>query len=564
MSYVVLARKWRPQRFEDIVGQGHVTRVLRNAIAAGRIAHAYLFTGVRGVGKTTAARILAKALNCEKRSTPDPCGECTSCTEIRGGNSIDVYEIDGASNRGIDEVRQIIENSRYQPAKSRFKIYIIDEVHQITRDAFNALLKTLEEPPPFVKFILATTEPHRLPETILSRCQRFDFRRILTREIVQRLGEIAQKESLRITDGALLLVAREAEGSMRDAQSLLEQILSYAAPGAGTEESRPAIDERLVEDVLGVTERRVLYDLSGAVIQGDANKCVELIAQVVNQGRDVTRLSRELVEHFRNLLVARLAKEQRRQGDEGEAAPGLFAQLLDLPDQEIKDLRQQAADLSADALLDYFRFMAEGDEEVARSSYPRFALEAALIRLATLPGTLPVDQLLERLEALEKKLSGQGSQKPLPPPEQRRVYPESASEVAPSKSSAEDDEEGIWQKFVVFVMKEKKVLASHLERSRPLEIAPGQLKIGVEEKFHLSSLQDPENLSLLKGFAQRFFSREVAVAVVPISSRNERDQGEAGSPANTVRSGKTEGNDVVVEEALRIFGGSVKQVKRAD
>src|SRR5713226_876403 len=262
MSYLVLARKWRPQRFEDIVGQEHITRVLRNAIRAGRIAHAYLFTGVRGVGKTTGARILAKALNCEKGPTPTPCNECPNCLEITAGSSMDVYEIDGASNRGIDEVRQIIENVRYQPAQSRFKIYIIDEVHQVTKDAFNALLKTLEEPPPFVKFILATTEPHRLPETILSRCQRFDFRRIATREVVERLGDIAEKESLRITGGALVLLAREAEGSMRDAQSLLEQILSYAAPGADPTE----IGERLVEDILGVTERRVLYEISHAVI----------------------------------------------------------------------------------------------------------------------------------------------------------------------------------------------------------------------------------------------------------------------------------------------------------
>src|SRR3989442_14445126 len=198
MSYLVLARKWRPQRFEDIVGQEHITRVLRSAIGAGRIAHAYLFTGIRGVGKTTAARVIAKALNCEKGPTADPCNECSHCLEVTAGSSIDVYEIDGASNRGIDEVRQIIENVRYQPAKSRFKIYIIDEVHQVTKDAFNALLKTLEEPPPSVKFILATTEPHRLPETILSRCQRYDFRRISLREIAQRLAEISHTEGLNI------------------------------------------------------------------------------------------------------------------------------------------------------------------------------------------------------------------------------------------------------------------------------------------------------------------------------------------------------------------------------
>ena len=208
---------------------------MRNAIRGGRIAHAYLFTGVRGVGKTTAARILAKALNCEKGPTAEPCGECGNCAAIRAGNSLDVYEIDGASNTGIDNVRELIENARYQPANSRFKVYIIDEVHQISKAAFNALLKTLEEPPPFVKFILATTEPDRIPETVLSRCQRFDFRRIAVREIIQRLKEIAEKESLQITDGAISLLAREAEGSMRDAQSLLEQILAYAVSGSGGE-----------------------------------------------------------------------------------------------------------------------------------------------------------------------------------------------------------------------------------------------------------------------------------------------------------------------------------------
>ena len=245
MSYLVLARKWRPQSFDDIAGQGHISRTLQNAIRTNRIAHAYLFTGVRGVGKTTAARILAKALNCERGPTPEPCNQCSHCEEITNGNSIDVLEIDGASNRGIDEIRQIIENVRYQPAKCRFKIYIIDEVHQVTKDAFNALLKTLEEPPPSVKFILATTEPHRLPETILSRCQRFDFRRISLREIVERLADIANKEGLKITNGALVLLAREADGSMRDAQSLLEQVLAFVEP-AGDKVGQSTVDEKVL------------------------------------------------------------------------------------------------------------------------------------------------------------------------------------------------------------------------------------------------------------------------------------------------------------------------------
>ena len=303
MSYLVIARKWRPQNFEDIAGQEPITRTLQNAIRTNRIAHAYLFTGVRGVGKTTAARILAKALNCENGPTATPCNQCSHCEEITQGVSIDVLEIDGASNRGIDEIRQIIENVRYQPAKCRFKIYIIDEVHQVTKDAFNALLKTLEEPPPSVKFILATTEPHRLPETILSRCQRYDFRRISLREIVQRLGEIARSEGLGITDGALALIGREADGSMRDAQSLLEQVLACSPPpkdATGRYDRRRDCACRMSS---AWRSARVLYELSAAVIAADAQRCIELIAEVVHQGRDLNRLSRDLVEHFRNFWL---------------------------------------------------------------------------------------------------------------------------------------------------------------------------------------------------------------------------------------------------------------------
>ncbi|MBI2986456.1 MAG: DNA polymerase III subunit gamma/tau [Deltaproteobacteria bacterium] len=562
MSYLVLARKWRPQRFEDIVGQSHITRVLRNAISAGRIAHAYLFTGVRGVGKTTAARILAKALNCETGPTADPCDQCGQCVEIMGGSSIDVYEIDGASNRGIDEVRQIIENVRYQPAKSRFKIYIIDEVHQVTKDAFNALLKTLEEPPPFVKFILATTEPHRLPETILSRCQRFDFRRIPAREIIQRLSEIAEKEGLRITEGALLLLAREAEGSMRDGQSLLEQILSYAAPSAEGEKTKVLIDEILLQDILGIAERKTLYDLSAAVIRGDARRCVEIVGDVMTQGRDLPRLSRDLVEHFRNLLVVRLAQDGKREPGGSKPQSSLFGLLLDLPDQEIEDLRRQVAELSVDTLMDFFCFMAEGDEGVSHSPYPRFALETALVRLATVPKAVPISHILDRLEKMERKLSRGASSTPPPQRREDDVAIEGPEREAslPDSIGEENDREEVWKKFVAFVMREKKVLGSHLAQVRPLEMPPGPLKIGVGERYHLSYLQDAENLSSLREFARRFFSREVVVGVTPVGSRKPEVQEEANEIGNASRPINDAGKDIV-KETLRIFGGSVKGIK---
>ena len=552
MSYLVLARKWRPQNFGDIVGQGHITRVLTNAILSNRIAHCYLLTGVRGVGKTTAARIIAKALNCEKGPTPEPCNQCSQCLEIVNGSSMDVFEIDGATNRGIDEVRQIIENVRYQPAKSRFKIYIIDEVHQVTKDAFNALLKTLEEPPSFVKFILATTEPHRLPETIRSRCQRFDFRRIPVHDIAGRLREIAVVESLRITEGALLLIAREAQGSMRDAQSLLEQVLSYAGPTEGTKGSNIEVDERLLQDILGIAERKTLHGLCAAVLDGKPGRCVELVAEVTSNGMDLTRLSQELVEHFRNLLVARLALPTQ------SSMSGL---LFDLHDQEIEELKRQVTGISVESLMDYFRVMSEGDEDVARSPYPRFALETTLVRLATLPKSMAITEALDRLENLERRISAGGEMEASPPNEEILQDPSATqvvnrTESPPSDDSAAQDKGEVWRQFVAFVMKEKKFLASHLEQVRPLEFPPGPLKIGVEDRHHLSYLQDRENLSMLKDFANRFFSSDVKV-VISSSAIKSPDAVQASDLSKTVTGG---GGDVV-QEALRIFGGSIKEVK---
>ena len=554
MSYLVIARKWRPQTFVDVAGQEHITRTLQNAISADRIAHAYLFTGVRGVGKTTAARILAKALNCEKGPTPNPCGRCSQCEEIAQGSSIDVLEIDGASNRGIDEIRQIIDNVRYQPAHSRFKIYIIDEVHQVTKDAFNALLKTLEEPPPSVKFILATTEPHRLPATILSRCQRYDFRRINLREIVQRLGAIAKSEGLDITEGALVLLAREADGSMRDAQSLLEQVLAMAAPADAKGGKVPA-DERLLQEVLGLAERSTLYEISAAVLGGDAQKCVELVSAVVSRGRDINRLSRDLVEHFRNLLVARLMAN-------GSAASAHQSMpLLDLPDQEIADLTEQSRALSVETLLDYFDFMASGDEEIGRSATPRFALESLLIRLAGLPQTLPVADLIERLERLEGKPSNAGAVKErIAPPIRERVAPPTqplASPTAATTNAEPAPGPDSWRGFIAAVGRDKKFLASHLDNAKPLELPPGRLRIGVSDRQHLAFLLDGDNLATLKEQAGKFFAQDVNVQIVSLISDAVSESREAASAANPA-----DDRSPMVNEALRIFGGSVRTVRR--
>ncbi len=552
MSYLVLARKWRPQNFEDISGQSHITRTLQNSIRAGRIAHAYLFTGVRGVGKTTAARILAKALNCAKGPTPTPCNECVQCKEIIQGNCIDVIEIDGASNRGIDEVRQIIENVRYQPARCAFKIYIIDEVHQVTKDAFNALLKTLEEPPASVKFILATTEPHRLPETILSRCQRFDFRRISLKEIVQRLGDISAREGLTISQGALIAVAREADGSMRDAQSLLEQVLSCFGTEQATE-----VDETALQEMLGLAERRMLFEISASIIAGDGKRCLELVAQAAEQGRDLTRLSKDLVEHFRNLMVAQLCGQKKPK----DLADRERAELLDLPDQEVIALGSQVANVSIDTLLDYFELMAAGEDEIARAANPRFILETLLVRLAMLPKTLPLSQLIERLTQLETRLVSEREAAPvgmktLAPRLSSNVSPDPVeATTAPSSASAiSQDKDQVWRTFVSFIGKEKKLLASHLESGSVVAIAPESLTIGIAEKHHLNYLQDLENMTLLRSFAKRFFSREMTIQLIQLDATPAKSQ-QQGSLASG------ESGSEMVKEALRIFGGSIKGVR---
>ena len=547
-DYLVIARKWRPQKFADVAGQEHITATLENAIGAGRIAHAYLFTGVRGVGKTTAARILAKALNCDGGPTASPCNECSHCREIAQGSSVDVLEIDGASNRGIDEIRQIIDNVRYQPANSRFKIYIIDEVHQVTKDAFNALLKTLEEPPPSVKFILATTEPHRLPATILSRCQRYDFRRIELREIVRRLSVIAKSEGLELSEGALILLAREADGSMRDAQSLLEQVLAMAAPGAGK------VDEALLQEVLGLAGRRVLYEISAAVLAGNAHRCLELVAEVVHGGRDVNRLARDLVEHFRNLLVARLAGGDGARG--AEPSSGSSARLLDLPDQEIADLAAQSRPVSIETLLDYFDFMAAGDEEISRSPTPRFTLESVLVRLAALPQSLPVSQLIERLERLEGYPSpSRGEGVGAPVKEKAAPAPRAAAAVeAPPSAPAHGAD--AWRGFVAALGREKRLLALHLDSAQPLELPPGRLRIGVGERHHLAFLLDGDNLASLREEAKKFFAQEVNVQIVNLAADAADPREPAAAPAPAAD------RSPMVNEALRIFGGSVRNVRR--
>ena len=295
MSYEVLARKWRPQVFQDVVGQEHIAQTLINAIKTDRLSHAYLFGGPRGVGKTSVARIFAKAINCEQGEPGIPCNKCSSCLAITKGSSVDVQEIDGASNRRIEEIRELRENIKYMPSASKYRIYIIDEVHMLTKEAFNALLKTLEEPPAHAKFIFATTEAHKVPVTILSRCQRFDFKRISPIQIVSHLENISKEEGIVISKSGLGMIAKAADGSMRDAESLLDQVIAFT----GSE-----VEDKYIAEILGIVDTDIVFRASDAILEGSPQKCIEIIDKIYNYGYDIKEFYRTLMDQFRNLLIS--------------------------------------------------------------------------------------------------------------------------------------------------------------------------------------------------------------------------------------------------------------------
>ena len=545
MSYLVLARKWRPQRFADVIGQPHVVQTLTNAISGQRIAHAYLFSGARGVGKTSVARILAKALNCIAGPSPTPCNQCESCREITESTSLDVLEIDGASNRGINEIRELRENIRYLPARSPYKIYIIDEVHLLTPEAFNALLKTLEEPPSHVIFIFATTEPHRIPITIMSRCQLFDFRRIAGNDIVEHLRHIAQAEGIQISDVSLRLLAREAEGSMRDGQSLLEQMIAFSGKSISNED---------VLEVLGVIDRQLLMDTAGAILSGDATRCLEIVERVYLHGHDLRRFCQELATHFRNLLVLKVSKEP--------------LQLVDLTEAELAELREQAAEVSGATLQQFFHFLLKGEEEIRRSSNPKLVLEMTLLRLVQLPRVMDIDEIISQVHHLEQKISA-GEQLSGP------VFagePDVIDQVVSSDYSPTEEEEksepaviaepsaGKWEDLLERIRQEKPVLAANLERVSVKRPQQDRLELDFNgNEFSYEMVKERTCFKLLDQLGREVFGEKMKISLNPGSHEGRHEQ-RGKTDRQRQRQQKALKHPLVVE-ALEIFGGEIVEVR---
>ncbi|MBA7509510.1 DNA polymerase III subunit gamma/tau [subsurface metagenome] len=381
MSYLVLALKYRPQTFDEIVGQEHVSKTLKNAITSGKVAHAYLFSGPRGIGKTTTARILAKALNCKQGPTPQPCNKCTSCVEIVRGSSIDVLEIDGASNRGIDEIRALRENVKFAPVSSHYKIYIIDEAHQITHDAFNALLKTLEEPPRHVIFMLATTQPERIPPTILSRCQRFSFKLIPQKKIFDRLNYIVGKEKLKIEKEVLDLIAYRGEGSLRDAQSLLDQVISYAGG--------KKIDLQETNFILGVLPFERLVEFSDLIAEHKGREILSLIDEITESGYNLHQFIKDLRQHFRNMLLIKVAGENTK--------------ILQLPHKHLEILLKKGGRFTEENMVRIIDLLSKTYESMKWSEQPRLVIEVDMFRLCQ--PYIPIGEIIERIRRLEKSLT---------------------------------------------------------------------------------------------------------------------------------------------------------------
>ncbi len=494
VSYLVLARKYRPQNFDEVIGQEHITRSLKNAILNQRIAHSYLFTGSRGIGKTSTARILAKALNCIKGPLPNPCQECVLCREITQGISMDVLEIDGASNRRIDEIRNLRENVKFAPSKARFKIYIIDEVHMLTPEAFNALLKTLEEPPLHIKFIFATTQPEKIPLTILSRCQRFDFRRITDRELVGQLKKISQQEKIDIEQNALFAIARFAQGSMRDGESVLDQLISFC---------EGKIIAKEVISLLGIVSEECLFNFGQAIIEKDVEKGLTIINALLKEGKDLEQFVKGLTQYFRNLIMAK------------EDLPN----LIELSKEEEKRIIEQSSAFSLPELFYAFSLLTHTQQIMRGSLDKRICLEFLFLKMAKRQSFVSIEEILEKIKTLETSSEPAVSTPACAEASVGRLNPQPEGEDCPLGELKE-----IWSECLAAVQGERMSLATFLQQGEIISVQGNKIEIGFSPdfSFYCQNLQRRENKKIIEKLISEKLNKEVKIIftlLVPACAR---------------------------------------------
>ncbi len=554
MSYVVLARKWRPKTFDDLIGQDYITQTLKNAITTGKIAHAFILSGPRGVGKTSTARIVAKALNCINGPTSDPCSNCSFCKEISEGKSLDVMEIDAASHTGVNDVREIIENIKYLPTSGKNKIYIIDEVHMLSQSAFNALLKTLEEPPAHVLFILATTEVHKIPVTILSRCQRYDFKKVSVDKIREQLASITSKEEIKIQDETLYIIAQEADGSLRDSLSLMDQLIATFGTDIKHEEAL---------SVLGILDRTLVKSSLEGIIKKDPKFCINVLNQAIEKGISPKRFAEDLLRTLRYALLIRTCGKES---------------ITDLSEEDKTSLSELLKDISVETVESLFNLMLEGAENIQRSFYPQMALELILIKLSTLDDIVPVQDIIKKLDTLSKSM-GSSKQtasrfdepaqtyRSAPSPKQAPKLAEKIAvtnietkETAPVQAKTKLSGSKSTQDFIQFVKTTKPVIGRRLEQANEIVVEGSTVKIICETGSAESDyLKRKESETALDTLIKEFFSDDTTLHIEEVSLKTpENNRTKVEQKAERKEKIK---NDPVLKEAIDIFGGRVISIK---
>lgn len=513
MSYTVFALKWRPNDFDEIIGQKNVVTTLKSALQKNRLAHAYLFAGPRGIGKTSTARILAKALNCKNGPTLEPCGKCSSCLDIAQSRSLDVIEIDGASNTGVEDMRSLRENVKFAPTTGKFKIYIIDEVHMLSTAAFNALLKTLEEPPEFVKFIFATTHPDKIPSTVLSRCQRLDFRRISVIEIISQLEKIVAKEKIEVDKEVLFAIAKASDGSLRDAESILDQLVSF---------SKDKISLTDIISVLGLVEQDALFEITDKIIAKEPKAVLDLFNKLSEEGKDIGVFLNNLIEHFRNLMIAKVTK-----GD---------AKLIDLPQEICERLLQQSQRITLDEIFNAFNILANTFEMARRLDSLRITLEVNLIRLSNYKKAQVNAEVKQASLKANPVLKEKPVVKEICQEEKKSDPPEPIINITLS------DIKNIWQNVIEGLSRVKMSVATYLSEGEPINLKGSHLTISFPKShsLHKESLEGRENKEIIEQGLFEALNTRLRVSFILSAESKPRETEEAGN---------------FVQSILNTFGG---------